>query len=242
MDKRLSISWDKNDKLAIHLNHQKIRNLSPGFIQSLVSDIESHEKTLRAHGLNNPIVIESWLLAPELSRHNTELKNFQKTINLRLLRAISPSLRLRHIAWMMKHCIDHRKKARKKSWGAAKRTRSNSPKTLTTLRIFIALQKVIVMTLALLWLIPSSIFICYRLHKLPAPEFKNSYILKNGEPGIKLTIDAETALNKSQPMRTFSSLPLKRMSTFSVIVLVTYTPRIAIKLGGWVGGVSLVEH
>jgi hypothetical protein len=235
LDKRLSISWDKGDILAIHLNHRKIRNLSPSFIRSMVTDIVSYGEKLRTHGIDSPLSIESWLLAPESPRHTPELKSFQKIINFSWLKAVSPSLRSGHIAWIMKRCVYHRKAV-----GKSKRATPGPLRVFTVLRVIISLQKLTAIALALLWLIFLSGFIYQRLRRLPSPELKNNHKLRNGETATKLILDAETALNELKTSQTFHLQPLKRMSTFSVIALVAYTPRVAVQLGGWVGGVRLL--
>ncbi|WP_247254208.1 hypothetical protein [Pseudomonas moorei] len=239
LDKRLSLSWDKDNVFSIHLNHRRIRSLSQGFIRSIVGDVVLYRKKVRTLGIDTPLNIESWLLAPDASRHNQEIKKFHNAINYSWLKNISPSLKTGHIKWMMKRRINHRKVLGKSTIKTAGPLR-----IFTWLRAIIFVEKHLAIFVALLWLSAISGLIYFRLRRLQLPELKGGHKMQNGELATKLICDAEAALIGLKVPQAFVLLPLKRMSTFSVIVLVAYTPRVAIKLGGWVGGMKLAaaEH
>lgn len=102
---------------------------------------------------------------------------------------MSPSLKSRHIAWLVKYCVNHRKAV-----GKSKRAIKAPVRLFAALRVIIFLQKFTAIVLALIFLICISPLIYIRLQKLPPPELKGAHKLKNGVPVTKLLFDAEMNL------------------------------------------------
>lgn len=189
LDEHLSISWDTNDSLALHLSKKKIDHLSPDLILTLVASTEKHQKTLSQLGINTSLNIASWLLAPTMSWRDPAVQKFRKTLTAPRFFLLLSSHRMRHL------------------------------RLLTFL----------------IWLIIISPLICYRLHKLPKPTGQ----LTNGLFKTRYTPAIETALNRLKPGWRLEALPLKRMTTFSVIAVVAFTPKVKVAITGWTAGVRL---
>jgi hypothetical protein len=189
LDENLSISWDADDSLALHLSKKKIDHLSPDLILTLVASTERHQKTLSQQGINASLNIASWLLAPGISRRDPAVKKFRKTLSSPGFILLLSSHRMRHLRFLS----------------------------------------------VLLWLIIKSPLICYRLYKLPKPTGH----LTNGLFQTRYTPAIETALNTLKPGWRLDALPLERMTTFSVIAIVAYTPKVKVAISGWTAGVRL---
>lgn len=191
LDKYLSVSWDMKDFLALHLNKTKVDRLSPEFILLLVESTKKHQTTLSQHGINVSLNIESWLLAPEISRHDPAVKRLRATLDTPNLKSLFLSHSTRHIRYVT---------------------------------IFLCL-------------IIKSPIIFYRINKLPKPTGR----VTNGLFKTRYTSDIETAFDTLKPSWQLQELPLKRMTTFSVIALVTHNPKVRVAICGWTGGVRLGE-
>lgn len=100
MDQLLSVSWDKNDSLAFHLNKNQVNYLSTELILELVASIEKHRVTLRGWGIDSPFVIESWLLAPTISSRDPAMQAFRNTLATPYLNRLFSSHVARHLRFI----------------------------------------------------------------------------------------------------------------------------------------------
>jgi len=233
LDKRLSLSWDRNDSLAIHLTQRKIRRLTPGFVNSIAKSICSHHKLLQSLGIKNSLEIESWLLAPKANSGAHEINDLHRAIRLGWINAIYPTLGSKHIAWLLRSAIARRKRIR------AKCISKCPARGVGFVRVIIFAQKCVAGGLAMFKLVFLSPLIFYRVKNVGAPAFSATYPLRNGTPSTARIMMLESYLNVPAPNFSVSVIPFERMSTLSIIVLVTQNPGVADKVGGWTTGVKL---
>ncbi|MCI0992533.1 hypothetical protein [Pseudomonas corrugata] len=235
LDKRLSLSWDRDDSLALHIRQRKVHSLSPAFTNSLAMAAATHLLDLRACNIGNPVRLDSWLFAPSLSRVNPELRKFQKILNLRNLKKFSPSLKARHTLWLMERAITRHKSSRR--W-----PNKNSRRTLKIfwfLRCVVFLQKFVTTATSFILLMLRWRSIARSLQSLPKPNFSATYPMQNGTPSTQRIRGAELVFNAHIPTCRISLLPLERMSVFTVITLVAHNPRVSSQLGGWTTGIRV---
>lgn len=235
LDKRLSLSWDRDDSLAFHIRQRKIHSLSPAFTNSLAMAAATHLLDLRACNIGNPVRLDSWLFAPPLPRGNSELRRFQKIINLHKLKKFSPSLKSRHLSRLMKCAITRHKSARR--W-----PNENPKRTLNIfwlLRCVVFVQKFFTTAMSFLLLMLRWRSIALSLQSLPKPNFNATYPIQNGTPSTRRIRETELVFNAHIPTCRVSLLPLERMSVFTVITLVAHNPRISSQLGGWTTGIRV---
>jgi len=238
LDKRLSLSWDLDDSLALHIRQRKIRSLSPAFTNSLAMAAASHLRDLRSCRIDNPLKMDSWLFSPTLFRANPELKKFQNILNFPKLKKFRPSLKSRHISRLMKFAVDRRKCRRR--WRYKKARKTFKPlKIFGLVRSVICLQKFATTAMAFVLLMPRWRSIARSLQALPKPKFSATYPMQNGMPSTERIKDAERVFNSCIPNCRISLLPLERMSVFTVISLVAYNPRASSQLGGWTTGIQI---
>lgn len=235
LDKRLSLSWDRDDSLALHIRQRKIHFLSPAFTNSLAMAAATHLLDLRACTIGNPVRLDSWLFAPQLSRANPELRKFQNTLNLRKLKKFSPSLKARHISLLMECAITRHKSSRR--W-----PNENPRRTLKIfgfLRCVVFLQKFATTAMSFVLLLPRWRSIARSLQSLPEPNFSATYPMQNGAPSTQRIRDAELVFNAHISTCRVSLLPLERMGVFTVITLVAHNPRVSSQLGCWTTGIRV---
>lgn len=235
LDKRLSLSWDRDDSLALHIRQRKIHSLSPAFTNSLAMAAATHLLDLRACNIGNPVRLDSWLFAPPLSRVSPELRNFQNILNLRKLKKLSPSLKARHISRLMECAITRHKSSRR--WS------NKNPRRILNifwfLRCVVFVQKFSTTAMSFLLLMLRWRSIALSLQSLPKPNFNAAYPMQNGTPSTQRIRGAELVFNAHIPTCRVSLLPLERMSVFTVITLVAHNPRVSSQLGGWTTGIRV---
>jgi hypothetical protein len=235
LDKRLSLSWDRDDSLALHIRQRKVHSLSPAFTNSLAIAAATHLLDLRACNIGNPVRLDSWLFAPPLSRVNPELRKFQKTLNLRRLKKFSATLKGRHISLLMERATIRRKSSRR--W-----PNENPRRTLKIfgfLRCVVFLQKFATTAMSFVLLMLRWRSIARSLQSLPKPNFSATYPMQNGTPSTQRIRGAELVFNAHNPTCRVSLLPLERMSVFTVITLVAHNPRVSSQIGGWTTGIRV---
>ncbi|WP_422417163.1 hypothetical protein [Pseudomonas sp. GZD-222] len=235
LDKRLAVSWDKGNKLRVHLIQRKINNLSHAFITSTAKALLSHIAFIRTRRIQHPILVESWLLAPKEAKKSRRLKIFRWLINWKILELIEPTKTSWYVKPLKRRAISRHRKFPTKD-------RKNAPKPvrfLRTLRLAMHSHKMVSVTLSVAWLLILSPVILPSLLILPKPRFSNLYKLQNGEPSTRLMSAMERAIITIQPLKKLSITKMKRMNLLSVITLVANTPRVSKQLGGWVAGAEL---
>lgn len=235
LDKRLSLSWDQDDSLALHLRQRKVQSLSPAFTNSLAKAAATHFLALRACAIDNPVRLDSWLFAPPLPRKTPELIEFQNLINLRNTKKLSPSLKAKSLSRLMARAITKHKSSRK--WSNRK---SRRPLKIFRLLRWVAYwQKFATTAMAFVLLMLRWHHIARCLQALPTPRFSATYPMRNGTPSTQRIMDAEFVFNTRIPTCRVNLLPLERMSVFAVITLVAHTPRVSGQLGGWTTGIRV---
>ncbi|MDG9883469.1 hypothetical protein N7650_11525 [Pseudomonas sp. GD04058] len=232
LDKRLGLSWDRDDRLAIHITQRTIPALNVRFIRSLSNAVIRHRHALLAQAINQRLVLETWLLAPLPYRNTPEVKQLQFWTSWKLLEFFEPSFKGGAIG--MRRWAKKRYKKR-----AVERKNGQPLKAFGTLRAMAATQKFILTIVSMLWLTVLSPVIGYRLWTLPKPAFSSQFPMANGTPATRMLNFMERTLRGQAPHWQLKLLPLRRMSLFSVIALIASYPSAGQQVSGWVTGLEI---